>query len=72
MPKGKRGERLTRHHINLHQGDIDRLNEYYPSLGASEVIRQLVRKHLAALDARVAAALGEKPKVEPITEVANV
>jgi hypothetical protein len=45
---------LTRHQILLYQGDFSRLAEIYSSKSASEVIRELVDRHLRAVEARLA------------------
>jgi hypothetical protein len=44
---------LTRHQILLYEGDFGRLNEIYVSKSASEVIRELVDRHLRAVEARL-------------------
>lgn len=37
---------LQKHTLNLFKGDFDRVGEYYPDLGASVVVRAIVRKWL--------------------------
>ncbi len=55
-----RGSRpLERTNVKLFQGDKDELASYYPSLGYSRVIRQLVDKHLRKLRENVNAHVGE-------------
>jgi hypothetical protein len=43
-------EDLQKHTLSLYEGDFVRLQELYPELGASLVIRRLVRKHIKDLD----------------------
>lgn len=45
--------KLTRHQILLYDGDFDRLSEIYHRRKATEIIRTLVRNHIAAVEARV-------------------
>lgn len=42
----RRGELLKKANINLFAGDLERLQELHPRIGASNVIRLLVRQHL--------------------------
>lgn len=46
--------------LNLFSGDFARLQELFPDVGASVIVRKLVRNYITALDAREAAA----PKTE--------
>lgn len=43
-------QKLRRHTLWLYDGDFERLGELYEDLGASVVIRTLVRKHLERID----------------------
>jgi hypothetical protein len=47
-------ERLSHHHILLYHGDFDRLSEIYHIKKPTVVIRDLVRKHIEAVEARLA------------------
>lgn len=58
---------LTRHQVLLYRGDFTRLNELYSSKSATEVIRELVRKHIMQVEARV-----EELKNEPNYGAHNV
>lgn len=49
MPRSSSG--LTRHSIFLSEGTIEKLQELYPELGASAVIRELINKHIATVEA---------------------
>lgn len=46
--------------LNLFAGDFSRLQELFPDIGASVVVRKLVRNYITALDAKELAA----PKTE--------
>jgi hypothetical protein len=48
--------------INLYDGDMAILQEYYPRLGGSKAIRALVRKHVNELLNAAAEARGEAVK----------
>lgn len=50
MSNYKTDRGLQRHTLWLFSGDFDRLNDLYPDVSASEVIRLLVRKHVEAID----------------------
>lgn len=45
-------EETTKHTMHFFAGDIARLQELYPDFGASLIVRQLVRKHLEAIDSQ--------------------
>lgn len=47
-------EPLTKIHIRLFESDIEALREFYPNAGYNVAIRQLVRKHVRALQDRLA------------------
>ena len=42
----KAAEDLSKHTFHLFVGDVAKLQELYPELGAAGVIRQLVRTHI--------------------------
>lgn len=46
-------EPLQKVTINLFVGDFQRLGELYPLVGATNVIRELVRTHLRKIDEQV-------------------
>lgn len=46
-----KSDELHKHTLHLYLGDYQRLQEYYPEIGAAVVVRKLVRKHLDQLDA---------------------
>lgn len=46
---------LTRHQILLYKGDFQRINDLYSSKSATEVIRQLVRQHIIAVEKKLEA-----------------
>ena len=46
-------DRLSHHHLILYQGDFERLGELYHIKKPTVVIRDLVRKHIEAVEARL-------------------
>lgn len=42
----RKGEPLKKYSVNLRVGDVERLQELYPRIGASYMIRTLIRRHL--------------------------
>lgn len=46
----KRLECLQKHTLQLFEGDFAKLQEAYPELGASAVIRKLVQTHLSKIN----------------------
>lgn len=51
MPR-KSPEKLVKVTFNLRDGDMERLRELHPHLPCSEVIRQLVARHIAAAEVK--------------------
>lgn len=39
-----------KHTLNLYEGDFDRLRELYPHVGASIVIRRLIRRYIEDIE----------------------
>lgn len=54
----------TKHTLHFFEGDIARLQELYPSPGASAVIRALVRKHIEAIEAKADTAEKVQTEIE--------
>lgn len=50
MPNRPR-ERLKKHTIRLHSGDVAKLDSAYPTIGHNRIIRQLVRDFVQRLQA---------------------
>lgn len=46
MPKTVEKEPMQKHTLNLYAGDFTRLQELYPEMGASLLVRHLVRAHI--------------------------
>lgn len=46
-------DKLTRHQILLYEGDFERLSEIYRRRKATEIVRTLVRNHIAAVEAKM-------------------
>lgn len=42
-------EPMQKHTLNLYEGDFERLQALYPELGASIVIRKIIRKHIESI-----------------------
>ncbi len=47
---------FTKHTINLYSGDLDWLQQTYPTAGASKIIRELVRAHIEQIDGKLTQA----------------
>lgn len=45
---------LTRHQILLYKGDFEKINDLYSSQSATAVIRELVHRHIASCERRLA------------------
>ena len=52
--KRKEDQPLTKHTLNLYEGQLDKLQELHPRLGAAKVIRMLIKKHLDDVDGAMA------------------
>ncbi len=50
-------EKLTKHTLHLIEGDYKKLQEAFPQHGAAVVVRKLVHKYIARLEAQIAAKL---------------
>lgn len=53
MPRQSSKEPLRKHTLLLFEGDFDRLGELYPEVGASVMVRTIVRKYLDRVDPKV-------------------
>lgn len=53
---------ISKHTLNLYTGQVDKLQELHPRLGAAKVIRTLVDDHIRGV------AEGAAQKFEPIPE----
>lgn len=63
---------LTRHQILLYKGDFQRLNDIYSSKSATEVIRELVRRHITDVERRLEAQKTEFSKASLPIQQATV
>jgi hypothetical protein len=43
---------ISKHTLNLFEGDYQRLQDLYPKLGAGKIVRALVRAHLRKIEER--------------------
>ena len=50
MPRTIEHEPLQKHTLNLYEGDLERLASFYPELGATVVVRRVVRAHIRQLE----------------------
>jgi hypothetical protein len=48
MPKAE--EELEKVTLNMYRGDMDRLREFYPDIGASAMVRRLVRRFIVQVE----------------------
>lgn len=69
--KRKESKPLTKHTLNLYEGQAEKLQELHPRLGAAFVIRKLIDRHIAEAETLAAQAVPEPAvpdmKVEEIT-----
>lgn len=42
--------KLTKHNVSLFEGDLEKMQALFPSMGASAAIRKLVRNFLARVE----------------------
>lgn len=54
---------LTKHTLNLFEGQVDKLQTLHPRLGAAHVMRALIDKHVTVAEAAAAVAVPE-PAIE--------
>jgi len=54
MPRKSESEPCLKHTLLLFEGDFARLQELYPEVGASIIIRRLVRKHIKEVEGNLA------------------
>lgn len=62
MPRPKTD--TTKHTLHFFTGDIERLKELYPVVGASVIVRTLVRKHIEGIEAKLEAADSKATEIE--------
>lgn len=58
--KRKAAQPLTKHTLNLFEGQYERLQSFYPRVGAAYVIRALIDKHVDELKEKAAQAVPEQ------------
>ena len=63
--KRKEDQPLSKHTLNLYEGQLDKLQELHPRLGAAKVIRMLIKKHLD----EVLGGAAESFKLVPETQI---
>lgn len=57
--KRKEEKPITKHTLNLYQGQVEKLQTLHPRLGAAFVIRKLIDKHIGSAEAQAALAVPE-------------
>lgn len=60
--KRKEDRPITKHTLNLYAGQLDKLQELHPRLGAAKVIRTLIEDHIRSN------AEGAAQRFDPIPE----
>lgn len=60
--KRKEDRPISKHTLNLYKGQLDKLQELHPRLGAAKVIRTLIEDHIRSV------AEGAAQKFEPVPE----
>lgn len=50
--KRKEDRPITKHTLNLYAGQLDKLQELHPRLGAAKVIRTLIEDHIRSVAER--------------------
>ena len=58
----KEDHKITKHTINLFEGQLDKLQELHPRFGAAKVIRTLIEDHIRSV------AEGSAQRFAPIPE----
>lgn len=46
MKRSREDDNLQKHTLHLFEGDMKKLQDLYPEIGAAAVIRKLVRSHI--------------------------
>lgn len=62
--KRKESRPITKHTLNLYKGQLDKLQELHPRLGAAKVIRTLVDDHIRSVDEGAAQRFAPVPETE--------
>ncbi len=55
--KRKADKPLTKHTLNLYEGQVEKLQTLHPRLGSAAVIRLLIDKHITLAEAAAAEAV---------------
>jgi len=62
MPK-RNEQPLTKHTLNLYEGDYERVQDLYPDIGAAVIIRKVLRRFIEGIEAQATSA-AEIPDME--------
>ena len=57
--KRKETRPVTKHTLNLFEGQVERLQAMYPRMGAAWAIRRIIDKHVTDIEAQAATAVPE-------------
>lgn len=66
--KRKSDKPLTKHTLNLYEGQAEKLQTLHPRLGAAFVIRKLIDKHIADVEGQAASVAPEPPAIDATIE----
>ena len=59
--KRKEARPVTKHTLNLFEGQVETLQRLYPRMGAAYAIRRIIEKHITDMEASAAEAVPEPP-----------
>lgn len=62
MPKAD--EELTKHTLNLYEGDYEKLRELYPDVGAGAIVRRIVRRFIEQVEAQGGTSIDAKVEIK--------
>lgn len=57
-------EGLQKHTLNLYEGDYEKLRGFYPDIGASAVIRRIVRRYVEQVEATGGGSINAKVEIK--------
>ena len=67
--KRKESKPVTKHTLNLFEGQVEKLQALYPRLGAAYAIRRIIDLHIEEIEAKAATAV---PAPEPTVTVEEI
>lgn len=66
--KRKESKPLTKHTLNLYEGQTEKLQTLHPRLGAAYVIRKLIDQHIERAEVEAAKAVPAPPPIDFVIE----